>query len=143
VAGHGHGPRRQDQLRALPGALGDHVEDPWRAPPEGSPEAALCAETAERLRRDEPARVAPPSPPAELAAARFVGRLALERPLLLVDVKDVASALLELPAPFAYADLRAVANAIASALPARPSRPIRGSRRLGEVGASERRYERR
>jgi hypothetical protein len=42
------------------------------------------------------------------AAARFVGRFALERPLLLRDVKGVASALLELPAPFAYADLRAV-----------------------------------
>jgi hypothetical protein len=42
------------------------------------------------------------------AAARFVGRLALERPLPLVDVKDAASALLGLPAPFAYADLRAV-----------------------------------
>ena len=42
------------------------------------------------------------------AAARFVGRLALERPLVLGDVEDVASALLELPAPFAHADLRAI-----------------------------------
>jgi hypothetical protein len=74
---------------------------------------ALARELPRRLNLDEALGVVlliADAEPATFprAAARFVGRLALERPLPLVDVKDVASALLELPAPFAYTDLRAV-----------------------------------
>ena len=81
----------EDQLCSLAGTLGAHVDDPWRAPPEGSPEAALCAETAERLRRDQPARVAPRAPPAELGR-RHTGRASTQQALgrVLVDLSHDA-----------------------------------------------------
>jgi hypothetical protein len=39
------------------------------------------------------------------AGARFVGRLALERPLVIAEVEHAAATVLHLPAPAAYADL--------------------------------------
>jgi hypothetical protein len=64
------------------------------------------------------------------AGARFVGRLALERPLVIADVEHAAVALLRLPSPVAYSILAACASAMASVLPARACRDsmvVRGS----------------
>ncbi|WP_067828101.1 transketolase-like TK C-terminal-containing protein [Actinomadura kijaniata] len=53
----------EEQMRELAGRVGADLDDPWRALPEGGAAAALCAETAGRLRRDRPEAVpAPPVP---------------------------------------------------------------------------------
>ncbi|RLL70249.1 pyruvate dehydrogenase [Streptomyces sp. Z26] len=53
-----------DQMRQVAHDLGAALDDPWAAFPEGSAEAALCAATAERLRRPAlPESVPPPVPP--------------------------------------------------------------------------------
>ena len=43
---------KPEQLALVAEQLGERVDDPWRAFPAGSDEAALCAAVAERLRRD-------------------------------------------------------------------------------------------
>jgi pyruvate dehydrogenase E1 component len=55
-----------DQFAELADQLGGDAEDPWTGFRDGSPEAQLCAETAERLRREPVRAVAPPSVPASL-----------------------------------------------------------------------------
>jgi pyruvate dehydrogenase E1 component len=47
-------------------ALGADASAPWSLFPEGSPEAALCAASAARLRRDPIRREAPPAVPADV-----------------------------------------------------------------------------
>jgi pyruvate dehydrogenase E1 component len=54
------------QYEQLAAQLGEDAGDPWRAFPEGSPEARLCAATARRLRREAPRGAAPPPVPADL-----------------------------------------------------------------------------
>src|SRR3954454_11728431 len=54
------------QYEQLAAQLGEDAGDPWRAFPEGSPEARLCAATARRLRREAPRAAAPPPVPADL-----------------------------------------------------------------------------
>ena len=77
-AGH---PQNHSNLLTLPqmvelGArLGMTLDDPWQRFPEGSPEAALCAETADRLRRDQaPSSVPPRYPPISAAAPPATAR---------------------------------------------------------------------
>lgn len=52
----------EDQMRDLAGRLGTDLDDPWAPFAAGGPEAALCARTAGRLRREQ----FPPTPPPEL-----------------------------------------------------------------------------
>ena len=80
-----------EQLQELAGELAADVEDPWRPPPEGSAEAELCAATAERLRRDVSAPVAPPAPPVELGRTH-AGRASTQQALgrVLVDLSHDA-----------------------------------------------------
>jgi pyruvate dehydrogenase E1 component len=54
------------QLRDLAEQLGTGVEQPWRRFADGTPEAALCAATAARLRREPVAATEPPVVPADL-----------------------------------------------------------------------------
>ncbi|GHJ32387.1 pyruvate dehydrogenase E1 component [Streptomyces hygroscopicus subsp. sporocinereus] len=56
-----------DQMSALADRLGTDLDDPWTRFGEGSAEAALCAATAQRLHRPEPAPQEPPAVPADLA----------------------------------------------------------------------------
>ena len=55
-----------EQFGELAAALGTDTEDPWAGFEEGSPEAALCAAVAERLRRDPVEAVEPPVVPPAL-----------------------------------------------------------------------------
>ncbi|MFD9205839.1 pyruvate dehydrogenase [Streptomyces sioyaensis] len=55
-----------DQMRQLASTLGTDLDDPWRTFPHGSAEAALCADTAERLRRHRCEAVPPPAVPKDL-----------------------------------------------------------------------------
>jgi pyruvate dehydrogenase E1 component len=55
-----------DQLRSLAAKLGASPDDPWRAFEEGTAEARLCAEVAERLRRPRAPRRAAAQPPVNL-----------------------------------------------------------------------------
>jgi pyruvate dehydrogenase E1 component len=57
------------QWRELGSALDADPERPWARFAEGSAEARLCGEAAERLRRSEPERSAPPRVPHELERA--------------------------------------------------------------------------
>ena len=52
-------------MAELGARLGMTLDDPWQRFPEGSPEAALCAETADRLRRDQVPSSVPPAVPAD------------------------------------------------------------------------------
>ena len=54
------------QFAELAERLGTDTDDPWAPFADGSPEAALCAETAARLRRAPVAAAAPPAVPADL-----------------------------------------------------------------------------
>jgi hypothetical protein len=85
---------------------------------------ALAAELPRPLDLDEALAllllIADRDPPTyPRAAARFVGRLALERPLRVAAVEHAASTLLGLPAPAAYADL----GGICERYRIRPPRP--------------------
>ncbi len=55
-----------EQFAELAERLGTDTDDPWAPFADGSPEAALCAETAARLRRAPVAAAAPPAVPADL-----------------------------------------------------------------------------
>ncbi|MFD0683496.1 transketolase-like TK C-terminal-containing protein [Actinomadura fibrosa] len=55
-----------DQLAELAARVGADPADPWAPFPEDGPEAALCAATAERLRREPVAPSVPPAVPADL-----------------------------------------------------------------------------
>jgi pyruvate dehydrogenase E1 component len=77
---------KPDQLALVAEQLGESVTDPWRGFAEGSDAAALCARTAERLRR-APARIAePPAVPADFgrevkghsSTQQALGRLLLD-----------------------------------------------------------------
>ena len=57
------------------------------------------------------------------AAARFAGRLALERPLTITELEHAAATLVDLPAATAYAEL----GAICERHGIRPPRPTRSS----------------
>ncbi|WP_078856936.1 pyruvate dehydrogenase [Streptomyces sp. NBRC 109706] len=52
-----------EQMKQLAQDLGTDLDDPWAPFPEGTPEARLCAATAERLRRPAFPPVAPPTVP--------------------------------------------------------------------------------
>jgi pyruvate dehydrogenase E1 component len=54
------------QFAQLAGELGTDPDDPWAPLPDGSPEAALCADVARRLRRPPVETVAPPAVPQDL-----------------------------------------------------------------------------
>jgi pyruvate dehydrogenase E1 component len=54
------------QMRDLADRTGADLDDPWRGFAGDSPAAALCARAAERLRRPEPRREAPPTLPADM-----------------------------------------------------------------------------
>jgi pyruvate dehydrogenase E1 component len=56
----------QAQLEELAERVGADPSDPWRPLPAGSPAAALCMETAQRLRRPDITRQAPPELPADM-----------------------------------------------------------------------------
>jgi pyruvate dehydrogenase E1 component len=56
----------EKQFEELASSLGADASDPWAPLADGSPEAALCARAADRLRRDEPPRREPPSVPPAL-----------------------------------------------------------------------------
>ena len=53
------------QMAELGARLGMTLDDPWRRFPDGSPEAALCVQTAGRLRRDQVPPSVPPAVPAD------------------------------------------------------------------------------
>ena len=55
-----------DQFAQLAGQLGADPDDPWAPFADGSAEAALCGDTAARLRRDPVPAAAPPAVPADL-----------------------------------------------------------------------------
>jgi pyruvate dehydrogenase E1 component len=55
-----------DQIRDLAAHLGADAEHPWAPFPEGSAEARLCAETAQRLRREPIIALPPPLLPTSL-----------------------------------------------------------------------------
>ena len=57
------------QWRELATATGADPEDPWRRFAQGTPEAALCAEAGDRLRREPVTLRTAPAPPAELGRA--------------------------------------------------------------------------
>lgn len=73
------------QMGELADAVGADVDDPWQRPPAGSAAAALCRETARRLRRD-PVRAAPvPRLPTDIGrtpSGRTTTQAALGRALL-------------------------------------------------------------
>ncbi|WNM31667.1 pyruvate dehydrogenase [Streptomyces sp. Li-HN-5-11] len=54
------------QMRLLAARVGADLDDPWRPLPTGSAAAALCAATAERLRRPQVPAQAPPALPADM-----------------------------------------------------------------------------
>src|SRR5690349_21251040 len=54
------------QFADLARRLGTDPDDPWAPLPDGSPEAALCAEVAARLRRTPPQVAVPPAVPPDL-----------------------------------------------------------------------------
>lgn len=54
------------QWMQLAGELGADAADPWAPFPEGSPEAELCREVAQRLVREPRAQAEPPAVPADL-----------------------------------------------------------------------------
>ena len=58
-----------EQWERLAGELGADARDPWAAFSEGSPEAALCREVAERLEREPRPQAAPPAVPVDLGRA--------------------------------------------------------------------------
>jgi pyruvate dehydrogenase E1 component len=66
------------QWRALADATGADADDPWARFEDGSAEAKLCREVAERLRRDEATLTAAPAPPAELGR-RHAGRASTQQ----------------------------------------------------------------
>lgn len=58
-----------DQWLRLAGELGADAEDPWARFAPDSPQAAMCAEAAQRLRREPVPRRAPPAIPSEVGRA--------------------------------------------------------------------------
>ncbi|MFJ1750841.1 transketolase-like TK C-terminal-containing protein [Streptomyces sp. NPDC088116] len=56
----------QEQMDQLADRLGCDTDRPWADFAPGSPAAVLCAETAERLRRDDPALQPPPTLPTDI-----------------------------------------------------------------------------
>jgi pyruvate dehydrogenase E1 component len=58
-----------EQMAELAARLGEDLDAPWSAFADGSPEATLCAATAERLRRPRREPQAPPAVPADLDRA--------------------------------------------------------------------------
>ncbi|WP_369029608.1 transketolase-like TK C-terminal-containing protein [Streptomyces adonidis] len=58
-----------DQMAELATRLGEDLDAPWRDFADGTAEAALCAEAAERLRRPRPEALEPPAIPADLGRA--------------------------------------------------------------------------
>jgi pyruvate dehydrogenase E1 component len=56
----------EEQMRELAERVGADLDDPWQTFPDGSDAAALCAETARRLRRRECPAHAPPSLPTDI-----------------------------------------------------------------------------
>jgi pyruvate dehydrogenase E1 component len=66
------------QWRALAPALGADADEPWARFAEGSPEAALCARAAERLRRQPTSPPPPPPVPAGLGR-RHAGRVSTQQ----------------------------------------------------------------
>jgi pyruvate dehydrogenase E1 component len=83
------------QMAVLGARLGMTLDDPWQRFPEGSPEAALCAETADRLRRDQVPSSVPPAVPADFGR-RTTGHSSTQQELgrfllaLTRDAPDVA-----------------------------------------------------
>jgi len=75
------------QLAELAARLGTSPQDPWAGFEPGSPEAELCARTAERLARPAPEAVAPPRPPADVGR-RHTGAASTQQALgrLFVDL---------------------------------------------------------
>lgn len=74
-----------EQMSDLALRLGAEEDSPWEAFAPGSPEAQVCRETAERLRREELQRTAPPSVPSDLGLTpqgRSTTQAALGRTLL-------------------------------------------------------------
>jgi pyruvate dehydrogenase E1 component len=69
-----------EQYRQLANVLGADPEDPWAPFPEGSPEAELCALTADRLQRREPPRKEPPNVPNEVGR-RYAGKTSTQQEL--------------------------------------------------------------
>ena len=57
------------QWEQLAGELGADATDPWAAFEEGSPEAELCREAAQRLVREPRAQAEPPAVPADVGRA--------------------------------------------------------------------------
>jgi pyruvate dehydrogenase E1 component len=55
-----------EEWAGLAPQLGADAADPWARFPEGSPEAALCAASAQRLRREERIVITPPPVPADV-----------------------------------------------------------------------------
>ncbi|MFF3371905.1 pyruvate dehydrogenase [Streptomyces sp. NPDC002680] len=58
-----------DQMTELATRLGEDLDAPWHDFADGTAEAALCAEAAERLRRPRPEALEPPAIPADLGRA--------------------------------------------------------------------------
>lgn len=56
----------EHQMRELAAASGTDLEQPWLGFAEGSTESALCAETAQRLRRPDLAMTGPPELPVDI-----------------------------------------------------------------------------
>jgi pyruvate dehydrogenase E1 component len=67
-----------EQWRRLAEETGADPDDPWAAFPDGSAEAELCAEVADRLRRDPLPPTVAPAPPAELGR-RHGGRASTQQ----------------------------------------------------------------
>ena len=79
------------QMADLAAATGTSLEHPWRRFPDGSPEAALCAEVAERLRRAPVTPATPPEVPVDLGR-RIAGRSSTQQGLgrFLLDLTRAA-----------------------------------------------------
>ncbi|WP_416979675.1 transketolase-like TK C-terminal-containing protein [Streptomyces sp. T028] len=58
-----------EQMAEFAARLGEDLEAPWSVFADGSPEATLCAATAERLRRPRQEALTPPAVPADLDRA--------------------------------------------------------------------------
>ena len=81
----------EQQMADLAAATGTSLEHPWRRFPDGSPEAALCAGVAARLRRAPVTPATPPEVPADLGR-RIAGRSSTQQGLgrFLLDLTRAA-----------------------------------------------------
>ncbi|MBA8929171.1 pyruvate dehydrogenase E1 component [Kutzneria viridogrisea] len=81
-----------DQYAELARSLHTEVGDPWRPFEVGSAEAELCGQVAERLRRPDIARTAPPTVPVEVSAGHRGSGLSTQAALgrLLTDLRRAA-----------------------------------------------------